>query len=230
MPTPTLELVEQLYEKYADDVRLVRKEQRALRDEDPAMKARLDDLESELTYLLLREHRPETVVEVGCLHGWSTTWMLRALRDNDAGTLYSYDIAENAAGHVPRELSAGRWRFVPGDVRERISRVPDEVDYLFLDAAHSGRFAKWYLANLLPRLRSGTPVSVHDVFHGKRPLPFTEGAVLLDWLRRTDRSYFTMSGAHAPAAAGRVLRLREELGLSEQVHTGTHNPMLYFTY
>lgn len=230
MLTPTLELVEKLYEKYADDVRLAKKEQRALREEKPSMKAQLDDLESELTYLLLREYQPETVVEIGCLHGWSTSWLLRALRDNGSGTLRSYDIVEHATRHVPPELSSERWQFVPGDVRQRMSRPPSDIDYLFIDAAHSGRFAKWYIANLLPRLPPGTPVSVHDVFHGTRPLPFTEGAVLLNWLRRTDRPYFTVAAAHAPAVNGRVLRLREELGLSEPVHTGKDNPMLYFVH
>lgn len=230
MPTPTLELVEKLYEKYADDLRLAQKEQRALRESDPSMKAQLDDLESEITYLLLREHRPETVVEIGCLHGWSTSWILRALQDNGTGELRSYDIIENATRHVPPDLSSGRWQFVQGDVRERMSRLPADIQYLFIDAAHSGRFAKWYIADLLPRLESDTPVSVHDVFHGARPLPFTEGAVLLDWLRRTDRRYFTVSAAHARAINGRVLRLRAELGLSERVHTGKDNPMLFFTY
>jgi predicted O-methyltransferase YrrM len=230
MPTPTFEFVAKHYEKFADAVRLAKKEQRAIRENDPSMKAQLDDLESEITYLLLREYQPETVVEIGCLHGWSTSWILRALRDNGKGTLYSYDIVEHATRHVPAELSAGRWHFVPGDVRNRLSELPYDIDYLFIDAAHSGRFAKWYIADLLPRLRPGTPVSVHDVFHGARPLPFTEGAVLLDWLRRTERPYFTVSPAHARPVHDRVLRLREELGLTERVHTGKDNPMLYFAY
>jgi predicted O-methyltransferase YrrM len=33
------------------------------------MKAQLDDIEAEITYLLLRHARPETVVEIGTFHG-----------------------------------------------------------------------------------------------------------------------------------------------------------------
>jgi hypothetical protein len=60
-------------------------------------------------------------------------------------------------------------------VRANLHTVPTTADYLFIDAAHSARFARWYIGNLLPRIPAGIPVSVHDVFHRRRPLPFTEG-------------------------------------------------------
>ena len=41
----------------------------------------LDDVEAELTYLALREHRPDAVMELGTFQGWSTTWILRALAE-----------------------------------------------------------------------------------------------------------------------------------------------------
>jgi predicted O-methyltransferase YrrM len=229
MTTPTFELIAGLYEKYADDLRLAKKEQRVFRETYERMKTQLDDLESEITYLLLSEYRPKNVVEIGCLHGWSTSWILRALRDNARGTLYSYDLTENAVRHIPPELSA-RWHFVRGDVRDHLASMPADIDYLFIDAAHSGRFARWYITNLLARLVPGTPVSVHDVFHGARPFPYMEGAVLLDWLRRTKRSYFTVAAAREPDLNGRVRQLREDLGLAEHVHSGNDNPMLFFTY
>jgi predicted O-methyltransferase YrrM len=221
--------IDTLYETYTDDLRRAKKEQRELRDGDPKMWAQLDDLEAEITYLLLRTHRPETVVEVGCLHGWSTSWILRALRDNGHGHLHSYDLIAHATRHVPLDLSTGRWTFVRGNVRNRLSQVPAAIDYLFIDAAHSARLAKWYLTHVIPGLQPGTPVSVHDVFHRATPRPFTEGAVLLDWLRRGRRSYVTVAPAREPDVHRRLLRLREELGLADQVHTGTDNPMLFFT-
>lgn len=222
------ELINQLYEKYADDLRLARKEQRAIRENDRSMKAQLDDIEAEITYLRLREYQPKTVVEIGCLHGWSTTWILRALRDNEQGHLHSYDIKPDAPRHVSAELATGRWTFHQGDVREAELPALDSVGYLFLDAAHSGGFARWYLRELLPGLASGTPVSVHDVFHGARPLPLTEGSVLLRWLDEHGIDYFTASKARARTTFEQLNRLREQLGLTEPVHTGQDNPMLFF--
>jgi predicted O-methyltransferase YrrM len=190
------------------------------------MKAQLDDVEAELTYLRVRECQPESVVEIGSLHGWSTTWILRALRDNGFGRLWTFDIVDGAWRHVPTDLAGGRWTFVPGDVRDTLNRV--DIDYLFIDAAHTARFARWYLAEVMPRLRPGTPVSVHDVFHRARPLPFTEGSVALKWLASRGIMPFTAAKAAAPGTFELIMQARARLGLTEPVHHGSANPMIYF--
>ncbi|MGC9668799.1 class I SAM-dependent methyltransferase [Planosporangium sp. 12N6] len=226
---PDLVQVEQLYRKYAADLAEVRDAQRRFLRANPDVVAQLDDLEAEITYLLLRERRPETVVEIGTFHGWSTTWILRALHDNGVGHLYSYDLVDHAMHAVPRALAGDRWTFVRGDVRAASAMPADRTGYLFVDAAHSGRFARWYLARLFPRVPAGTPVSVHDVFHGRRPLPFTEGAVLLRWLADRSLGYLTASPARAPEVHRQLVEVRRELGLVEPVHTGRDNPMVFFT-
>ncbi|MFC9085967.1 class I SAM-dependent methyltransferase [Nocardiopsis dassonvillei] len=224
-----LALIGDLYRRYRDPLAKVRDAQREfLRRTRGRMTPQLDDLEAEITYLLLRETRPDTVMELGTFHGWSTTWILSALRDNGGGTLHSFDIVDNVVANVPSELSLGRWEFHKGDIRENMSQVPEGIGYLFVDAAHNGRFARWYLESLFPRVAPGTPVSVHDVFHGKRALPFTEGAVVLSWLRENGTDFFTPSRKKAPAPYTALLELREDLGLGEPVRTSTDNPMIYF--
>ncbi|HWE88013.1 MAG TPA: class I SAM-dependent methyltransferase [Pseudonocardiaceae bacterium] len=221
------QFVSELYVKHADALREIRAEQRARRA--TGMRVQLDDIEAEISYLLLREYRPGTVVEIGALHGWSTTWILSALRDNETGQLCSADLIDNAQRTVPAELAAGRWRFVLGDVRNNLGGLPSAIDYLFVDAAHTTRFAHWYLRHVLPTLAPGTPVSVHDVFHHARALPWTEGATVLGWLRRRGIEYFTASAAHAPRTHARLVGLRRELDLAEPVHSGKHNPMIFFS-
>nr|WP_232327853.1 class I SAM-dependent methyltransferase [Kibdelosporangium sp. MJ126-NF4]CEL14139.1 hypothetical protein [Kibdelosporangium sp. MJ126-NF4]CTQ88506.1 hypothetical protein [Kibdelosporangium sp. MJ126-NF4] len=215
-----------LYEKYLDDLVRVRAEQRALHD--GGMKAQLDDIEAELTYLRLRETTPETVVEIGSLHGWSTTWILRALRDNGVGHLSTFDIVDGARRNVPTSLADGRWTFVQGDVRDTMDAFPAGIGYLFVDAAHTARFARWYLAHVFPRLSPGTPVSVHDVYHHARPLPFSEGSVVLNWLAEQKIQPFTSAKAAAADDYERLTRARARLGLAEPVHPGTANPMIFF--
>ncbi|KUN53985.1 methyltransferase [Streptomyces canus] len=218
-----------LYRTYAHDLDQVREKQRELLAPPTSLKAQLDDIEAEITYLLLRETRPETVVEIGTFHGWSTTWILQAVKDNGSGHLYSYDIVDHVVRNVPEQLSAGRWTFTQGDARENLEKIPDTADFLFIDAAHSARFARWYIQHLLPHMRPGIPMCVHDVFHGRRPLPFTEGAVVLRWLADRENAYFTASRAHAPEMYDRLNDVKRNLTLSHPLKDSRDNPMIFFT-
>ena len=214
-----------LYRTYETDLRVAREAQRELLSQC-ALKPKLDDLEAEITYLVLREARPETVVEIGSFHGWSTTWILRALRDNGWGHLHTYDLVEHAARNAPKELAEGRWTVVKGDVRD--CDLPPRIEHLFIDAEHSAAFARWYTQSLLPRLSPGTPVSVHDVYHGRRPWPMSEGSVLLDWLKRRDVDFLTPSPHGDADTHERLTGLKRKLGLLAPVHTGRDNPMVFF--
>lgn len=97
-------------------------------------------------------------------------------------------------GTVPEELSAGRWTFHRGDLRETVEKVPAGTGYLFVDADHGRRFARWYLEHLFGRIATGTPTSVHDVFHLPRARPFTEGSEVLRHLGRSGTGWFTPRG------------------------------------
>ena len=223
-----LALAAQLYRTYADDLRAVIEQQRAfLAANRGRVTPQLDDVEAELTYLLLRDHRPDTVMELGTFHGWSTTWILSALRDNGRGHLHSFDRIDNVLRTVPADLAADRWTFVHGDVTTTLDAVPPDVGYLFVDADHGRRFGRWYLAHLFPLVAAGTPVSVHDVFHGRRARPWSEGAEVLRWLDGRGTPWFTAARRHAPAAFAELDAVRADLGLTGARGT-TVNPMIFF--
>lgn len=192
------------------------------------LRPKFDDIEAEITYLLLRAVRPDAVVEIAPYYGWSTTWILRALRDNGSGRLYSYDLVDYALRTVPASLSNGRWTFYQGDVRLQLSRLPSQIDYLFIDATHTAEFARWYTEQLLSRLASGTPVSVHDVFHDRDPGRFPEGAVLMSWLAQRGIPYFTASPGRAPDIHDALVAVKRELGLGAQIHESRANPAAFF--
>ncbi len=221
--------VADLYRKYASDLAAVQEQQRAfLAANRGNLTPQLDDLEAEITYLLLREFRPATVMELGTFHGWSTTWLLSALRDNGAGRLYSFDRIDNVLRNVPVDLSEGRWTFVQGDIQANLSRIPDAVDYLFVDADHGRRFGQWYLDTLFPLVPAGIPVSVHDVFHGRSARVWSEGSVVVAWLRERGVPLFTASRRNSPAVFETLNDVRAELGLGD-VRGTTANPMIFFT-
>ena len=86
------------------------------RQQKVRMKPQLCDIEAELTYLLIREFKPESIVECAPCGGWSTTWLLNALKDNGFGELYSYDLVDLATKTVPSDLSKDKWTFIQGDI------------------------------------------------------------------------------------------------------------------
>lgn len=228
-PRIDLEIILSAYEKYHDSLHKVRQEQSNSGFVKPGgPEPQLDDIEAEITYLLLRTYQPRTVVEIGSFNGWSTTWILHALRDNGSGELITHDIVDNARFHVPDELSDGRWTFVEGDVRNTLRVAPASIDYLFIDAAHSWPFAKWYLRDVLPLLTPGTPTSVHDVYHHRFPVPFSEGHAVMKWLRSRKTDYFTASRAHDRKTYERILAFKRSRGLDAPVHSKRANPMVFF--
>jgi predicted O-methyltransferase YrrM len=216
-----------LYRTYTDDLRAVINQQREFLATG-RVTPQLDDVEAELTYLALRDHRPDTVMELGTFQGWSTTWILSALRDNGSGHLHSFDRVDTVLRTVSAELAADRWTFVAGDVAANLAAVPPDIGYLFVDADHGRRFARWYLAHLFPLVAAGTPVSVHDVFHGRRARPWSEGAEVLRWLAAHDTTWFTAARRHDPTTLAALDDVRAELGLPGARGT-TVNPMIFFS-
>lgn len=223
-----MERASALYRTYGSDLAAVIDQQRAFHDANRGrMTPQLDDIEAELTYLYLREHRPDTVMELGTFHGWSTTWILSALRDNGTGHLHSFDRIDHVLRTVPADLAAGRWTFTGGDVADNLGAVPPGVGYLFVDADHGRRFGRWYLEHLFPLMPAGTPVSVHDVFHGRRARILSEGAEVVRWLDRRGIPLFTAARRHAPAAFAALDGVRRELGIDGARGTRV-NPMIWF--
>lgn len=194
----------------------------------PPLAPQLDDIEAETTYLLIREERPETVVEISPCGGWSTSWILNALRDNKHGQLYSYDIVDYSTRVLPKQLTEGIWHFVRGDVRDNIGALPSSIEYLFMDSDHSADFARWYITKVFPTLRSGTPVSIHDVF-GEGP-PIGEGKVVTDWLRQNGLDYFSASRRWHNKAYRRIMSAKRESGTAKQIHCdpARRNSMVFF--
>lgn len=137
-------------------------------------------LDAAVYYALVRSLRPARIVEVGA--GWSTRIAARALAAN---------AAEGAPGALtaiephpaPRLLEAKiEMTLVPKAAEEADPALFDALgsgDILFIDSSHAlrcGGDVFFLYLELLPRLRPGVHVHVHDVF-----LPFDYPA---DWVIR----------------------------------------------
>ena len=163
-----LELVSTLYRKYGAELHPLRQPARALcsalRAKDPTY-CSTDDVEAELTYMRVREARPAHVLELAPRAGYSTFFLLSAVRANGVGTVHSYDLEDLlqrpellvALGGGPRAatLLAEAHRLEVGDARRSLPGRMATGDgrpffeYIFLDADHSAAFGGWLGGTLL---------------------------------------------------------------------------------
>jgi predicted O-methyltransferase YrrM len=254
-----VEFILNLYEKYQIDLRQVREYQQELHREKgysmsekyriyaiansvlsrfgiqqqnkaKLMHPQFDDIEAEITYLLVREFKPKNIVEISPCGGWSTSWLLNAIKNNKFGELYSYDIVDDSTKTLPEDLTEKRWHFILGDIKENIEKLPLTIDYLFMDSDHSADFAQWYIQSIFPRIRVGIPISVHDVFHTAKPCPNSEGSVIIDWLEERGISYFTASSAKEKTVHNKIMSMKKELNIKKSIHFVHNNSAIFFIY
>ena len=192
------------------------------------MKPQLCDIEAELSYLLIREFKPESIVEIAPCGGWSSTWLLNALKDNGFGNLYSYDLIDLATKIVPSDLSKERWTFIQGDITENLNKLPSKIDYLFLDADHTADFARWYICKLFPMLNPGVPVSIHDVFYREHPPSGFEGGVVVGWLQKNQINYFSAAPEKDEDLFYKINAVKKRLNFEIPIHFPQVNSMLFF--
>jgi len=206
-----------LYRTYSEELKQVRESQKELYS--IGFLPQLNDEEAEITYLLIRETKPEIVVEVSPCRGWSTTWILQGLKANGKGICYSYELKDDnirwAKKNIPQYL-ASRWRCFKGRVQHMVEEFPSEIPYLFIDSEHTRSFARWYIEKLFPRVNG--IVSIHDVFHiGLWGEASEEGKEVIDYLDDHQIDFFSCSIPFLYEYR-KVQDLRRSIGLGRPIH------------
>lgn len=127
--------------------------------------------DAEIYYAVLRHLRPRRVVEIGCGH--STLVASKALQENRAGDpdyVCDYLCIEPYLPDYLEPLPPGITRVI----RQPVQSVPLQVfedlgagDILFIDSTHVaaiGSDVVYEYLEILPRLRPGVVVHIHDIF------------------------------------------------------------------
>jgi hypothetical protein len=179
-------------------------------------------LDAAVAYALLRERKPQRVIEVGS--GYSTRVLAKAM--GGMGEILAIDPA-------PRADIAG----LPGVrvVPSTVQAAPDELfdglkagDVLFLDSSHilmPGSDVDLLLNRVLPRLPAGVLVHIHDIF-----LPFDYPPVW-GWRAYNEQQGvlpLMTTGAYEPlfASVWAHQRLADRLGSSVVTHLPRPNEAL----
>ena len=90
---------------------------------------------------LVRSREPAVVVECGTALGYSGLWIARELEKLGKGRLITIELdadrARQARENFERAGLAGRVEVRTGDARELVSKIEEEVDFLFLDCNYA---------------------------------------------------------------------------------------------
>lgn len=123
--------------------------------------------EKMLLYWLLRDMKPETVIETGTHRGLTSLYMAHALMDNQKGHLYTADPFEwgQRANFDKFPEMSDRITFFKTEGRQMIDTL-DKIDFAFIDGYHEVKDVVPEIENLLPRLTSGAIVIFHDCWYG----------------------------------------------------------------
>jgi len=146
--------------------------------------------EGRLLYAICRLTLPQVVLETGTGHGFSSSYILRALEDNGKGELYSLDlhyrdgvsvpVGKEPGWAIPKNLTH-RFNLVLGESTRELPRLLKElgtVDIFLHDSRHTyGTMIREYQI-VWPHLREGGFLLSHDV---------KDSDAFLDFCDRTGR-------------------------------------------
>jgi predicted O-methyltransferase YrrM len=163
-----------------------------------------ESVDAEALYSMVRTNRPSRLVEIGS--GWSTLLSMSALtlnrNEGAPGTLtaiepYPHAFVKDAiAAHPDAELLDEQVQGMPMETFTSLG----ENDILFIDSSHVlriGSDVQYEFLEILPRLRPGVLVHVHDIFlPGEYPRDWVYGEEHRFWNEQYLLQAFLADNAH----------------------------------
>jgi len=151
--------------------------------------------DASVLFCILLEFRPRRVVEVGC--GYSSCLILDTNEQFFNGSL-DITLIDPALDNL-RNLFGDRGPGTARQIGDRLQDAPFEVferleenDILFIDSSHvskTGSDVNYYLFEILPILKPGALVHIHDILY---PFEYLE-----DWVLKDKRSWNEAYALHA---------------------------------
>jgi predicted O-methyltransferase YrrM len=90
-----------------------------------------------LLYALVRNGRPDTIVEFGTSYGISTIHLAAAVADNGAGHVFTTELSGTKVAAAQQNFEqagvAGHVTILPGDALDTLADIPGPIDLVLLD-------------------------------------------------------------------------------------------------
>lgn len=130
--------------------------------------------ESLALYFVIRSVKPETVVETGVSDGMSSLMILKAIKDNGRGQLYSIDYPEvgmprlygKEPGWIIDNGLRTKWTLIYGKTRDKMSPLLEklrQVDVFLHDSEHSYPNMKFEFSLALKYMHVGSILLSDDI-------------------------------------------------------------------
>jgi cephalosporin hydroxylase len=139
-------------------------------------------------YALIREMKPEIVIETGTASGHMTSWILTAMHKNNSGKLLSIDIppkkdkltmttslSANEVGMLIPQQYRDRWEYYPGDAKILLPRllIDNDVDIFIHDSLHTRTHMLFEYNCARALMRPGAVIISHDILWNNSFFSFT---------------------------------------------------------
>ncbi len=120
----------------------------------------LDDGEGEFLYGIVRALKPKVLLEIGTHKGFSTGYLVEAIKDNGVGHLWTTDPFDYGAS---QSVTFEDRQFVDYlNKRGDEVKVPALIDFVFLDGLHHITDVVPEIKNVLPQLSKDAVIVFHD--------------------------------------------------------------------
>ncbi len=133
----------------------------------PQMTEHRVDLEwsEPIIYSIIREYKPTSLLEFGTSYGGTACLTMSALLKNRKPFKF---VASEMEPSILAECASnifklcGQLPTLIGKIEDNLDLVPKELDYVLIDTNHDLENCKWYLENIIPRVKRGGLVIIHD--------------------------------------------------------------------
>ncbi len=131
----------------------------------PPFEHRYDPDSSAIMYSLIRRFKPKKVLEIGSWLGGSTCIIQRALMENKTPSKFiCSEIDDELRNKTEENLKeyCGKAPLMVGDITKSLDKIPDKLDFMFVDTNHDREVTQWIVENLWDRLVPGGIFAMHD--------------------------------------------------------------------
>jgi hypothetical protein len=138
------------------------------------------NLSSMLLYAVIREGGYKKIFELGCERKSRSSFIIQKALLKNGGEFNHYmcDFYYVLEQSVKNLFDVTGVEPVPGEVT-KIDFDYSDIDFMFIDAHHEKWFCAWYLDKVVPQLKEGTLLHIHDIY------------LTPDWKNRMDREMET---------------------------------------